>query len=192
LNSPNSLSSTKGRVLYCRKCEGHGFQRILKGHAPLCPFIDCKCKSCDRLMRMRKNAFVRRYKESLPEDTEVDTYDSADSSDAEEMSRGERILTAYPPFQGEPVHFIQRYPTSLPPRIFTNGGHPDFGQMEMVPRNLTVVNIECHVSLAAAIPVDSIGSGTAIGSPATEEAPTGGVHISDTRLSRLYPITNTT
>ncbi|CAJ0565083.1 unnamed protein product, partial [Mesorhabditis spiculigera] len=71
LNSPNSLSSTKGRVLYCRKCEGHGFQRILKGHAPLCPFIDCKCKSCDRLMRMRKNAFVRRYKESLPEDTEV-------------------------------------------------------------------------------------------------------------------------
>ncbi|CAJ0931426.1 unnamed protein product, partial [Mesorhabditis belari] len=66
-----SPTSTKGRVLYCRKCEGHGQQRILKGHAPLCPYIDCTCKSCDRLMRMRKNAFVRRYKESLGEDTQI-------------------------------------------------------------------------------------------------------------------------
>ncbi|PIO73726.1 DM DNA binding domain protein [Teladorsagia circumcincta] len=35
----------KTRVLYCRKCEGHGEKVILKNHAPSCPYILCVCKS---------------------------------------------------------------------------------------------------------------------------------------------------
>ncbi|VDO11548.1 unnamed protein product [Haemonchus placei] len=35
----------KTRILYCRKCEGHGEKVILKNHAPSCPYILCVCKS---------------------------------------------------------------------------------------------------------------------------------------------------
>lgn len=46
-NSPTSPmpTPTKTRVLYCRKCEGHGEKVILKNHAPSCPYILCTCRS---------------------------------------------------------------------------------------------------------------------------------------------------
>uniref|UniRef100_A0AC34GPM7 DM domain-containing protein n=1 Tax=Panagrolaimus sp. ES5 TaxID=591445 RepID=A0AC34GPM7_9BILA len=34
----NTFRSNKGRLLYCRKCEGHGIQILLKGHTALCPY----------------------------------------------------------------------------------------------------------------------------------------------------------
>ncbi|TMS38004.1 hypothetical protein L596_004820 [Steinernema carpocapsae] len=54
--SPNSQ---KSRVLYCRKCEGHGVQAILKGHAPTCPYNLCNCKSCEKLMTKRMHSLAQ-------------------------------------------------------------------------------------------------------------------------------------
>uniref|UniRef100_A0A7E4UYH4 DM domain-containing protein n=1 Tax=Panagrellus redivivus TaxID=6233 RepID=A0A7E4UYH4_PANRE len=59
------VSSNKGRQLYCRKCLGHNVTVMLKGHTAVCPYISCDCKSCSRLMRMRKSAFMRRYRSAL-------------------------------------------------------------------------------------------------------------------------------
>jgi len=59
--------TNRGRQLYCRRCEGHGKKNTLRGHGAVCPYIDCNCRSCSRLMKMRKSAFLRRYKEIFPE-----------------------------------------------------------------------------------------------------------------------------
>lgn len=45
-----SKASAKGRVLYCRKCEGHGVQSLLKGHVSKCPFQFCRCRHVSDLI----------------------------------------------------------------------------------------------------------------------------------------------
>ncbi|CAJ0959165.1 unnamed protein product, partial [Mesorhabditis belari] len=61
----NGGDGGKGRMLYCRKCEGHGEQIILKGHAPICPYILCQCLSCEKLMNKRLKSFNKRNREKI-------------------------------------------------------------------------------------------------------------------------------
>ncbi|KHN74069.1 hypothetical protein Tcan_14548 [Toxocara canis] len=55
----------RSRVLYCRKCDGHGKQVALKGHAPKCPYNLCECQSCSKLMTKRLHSFKKRNKSRL-------------------------------------------------------------------------------------------------------------------------------
>uniref|UniRef100_A0A0N5ADN8 DM domain-containing protein n=1 Tax=Syphacia muris TaxID=451379 RepID=A0A0N5ADN8_9BILA len=55
----------RSRVLFCRKCGGHGKQVVLKGHAPECPYNLCSCPTCSKLMTKRLESFKKRNKSRL-------------------------------------------------------------------------------------------------------------------------------
>ncbi|KAI6221440.1 DM domain-containing protein [Aphelenchoides fujianensis] len=75
--------SNKGKKLLCRKCLSHGRKQLLKNHAAVCPFGNCPCPSCTRLMQLRKNAFLRRYKSVMrAEDATISEYRLFDSTTA--------------------------------------------------------------------------------------------------------------
>ncbi|GMR48222.1 hypothetical protein PMAYCL1PPCAC_18417 [Pristionchus mayeri] len=60
LSLKENKSPPSGRVLFCRKCECHGLQVILKGHAPRCPYELCNCHACEKLMNKRMRSFEKR------------------------------------------------------------------------------------------------------------------------------------
>ncbi|KAK6009180.1 DM DNA binding domain protein [Ostertagia ostertagi] len=61
LQQDDQLKKKTMKRLTCRKCEGHGFISVLKGHAAICPFNECSCEPKGTTITYTDESSARAY-----------------------------------------------------------------------------------------------------------------------------------